>query len=185
MQLIITGKNMEVSEPLKEYVEKKIGKLTRYLPTIDEVHVELSVEKVKSNLQRQVVQVTMRSNGTILRAEERSADMLAAVDSVRDKLQRQMERFKERPVRKRKRARAEAAASPAVEPPAPLEEEVFPRIVRTKRFSVTSMTEEEAIEQMELLGHDFFIFYNPTTASMNVVYRRRDGNYGVLQPELT
>jgi putative sigma-54 modulation protein len=181
MQLIITGKNMEVSEPLKEYVEKKIGKLTRYLPTIDEVHVELSVEKTKSNLQRQVVQVTMRSNGTILRAEERSADMLAAVDSVRDKLQRQMERFKERPVRMRKRARVEAAE----EPVAMTEEEPSPRIVRTKRFSVTPMSDEEAIEQMELLGHDFFIFYNPTTASMNVVYRRKDGNYGMLQPELT
>ncbi len=185
MQLIITGKNMEVSEPLKEYVEKKIGKLTRYLPTIDEVHVELSVEKVKSNLQRQVVQVTMRSNGTILRAEERSADMLAAVDSVRDKLQRQMERFKERPVRKRKRARAEAAAVQPLESPVATDEDLAPRIVRTKRFGVTSMTEDEAIEQMELLGHDFFIFYNPTTASMNVVYRRRDGNYGLLQPELT
>lgn len=179
MQLIITGKNMEVSEPLKDYVEKKIGKLTRYLPTIDEVHVELSVEKTKSNLQRQVVQVTMRSNGTILRAEERSADMLAAVDSVRDKLQRQMERFKERPVRRRKRARVEAA-----EPLAETEEEPSPRIVRTKRFAVTPMAEEEAIEQMELLGHDFFIFYNPATASMNVVYRRRDGNYGLLQPDL-
>jgi putative sigma-54 modulation protein len=180
MQLIITGKNMEVSEPLKQYVEKKLGKLTHYLPTIDEVHVELSVEKVKSNLQRQVVQVTMRSNGTILRAEERSADMLAAVDSVRDKLQRQMERFKRRPVRMRKRARAVAA-----EEPAPPEEEPSSRIVRSKRFSVTPMDAEEAIEQMELLGHDFFIFYNPTTASMNVVYRRKDGNYGVLQPELT
>jgi len=179
MQLIITGKNMEVSEPLREYVEKKIGKLTRYVPTIDEVHVELSVEKVKSNLQRQVVQVTMRSNGTILRAEERSADMLAAVDAVRDKLQRQLERFKERPVRMRKRARAAAAE----ESTAPAEEP-SPRVVRTKRFSVTPMTEEEAIEQMELLGHDFFIFYNPTSASMNVVYRRKDGNYGVLQPEL-
>jgi putative sigma-54 modulation protein len=179
MQLIITGKNMEVSEPLKKYVEAKLGKLARYLPTIDEVHVELSVEKVKSNLQRQVVQVTMRSNGTILRAEERSADMLAAVDSVRDKLQRQMERYRERPLRLRKRARAAVAEVPA----AP-EEEPSPRIVRTKRFSVTPMADEEAIEQMELLGHDFFIFYNPTTASMNVVYRRKDGNYGLLQPEL-
>jgi len=179
MQLIITGKNMEVSEPLKDYVEKKLGKLTRYLPTIDEVHVELSVEKVKSNLQRQVVQVTMRSNGTILRAEERGADMLAAVDAVRDKLQRQLERFKKRPVRLRKRARAAV-----VEAPAAPEEELSPRIVRTKQFGVAPMTEEEAVEQMELLGHDFFIFYNPTTASMNVVYRRKDGNYGLLQPEL-
>jgi len=179
MQLIITGKNMEVSEPLQDYVEKKLSKLTRYVPTIDEVHVELSQEKVKSNLQRQVVQVTMRSNGTILRAEERSADMLAAVDAVRDKLQRQLERFKKRPVRLRKRARAAV-----VEEQAPVEEEVSPQIVRTKRFAVAPMNEEEAIEQMELLGHDFFIFYNATTASMNVVYRRKDGNYGLLQPEL-
>jgi putative sigma-54 modulation protein len=179
MQLIITGKNMEVSEALKNYVEAKLGKLTRYLPTIDEVHVELSVQKVKSNLQRQVVQVTMRSNGTILRAEERSADMLAAIDSVRDKLQRQLERYKRRPVRMRKRARAAAAEVPAVP-----DEEPSPQVVRTKRFSVTPMAPEEAIEQMELLGHDFFVFYNPATASMNVVYRRKDGNYGVLQPEL-
>lgn len=179
MQLIITGKNMEVSEPLKEYVERKISKLTRYLPTIDEVHVELSVQKVKSNQERQVVQVTMRSNSTILRAEERSADMLAAVDSVRDKLQRQIERYKRRPVRIRQRARAAAAEAPAVP-----EEEAPARVVRTKRFSVIPMTEDEAIEQMELLGHDFFIFYNPTTASLNVIYRRKDGNYGLLQPEL-
>ena len=179
MQLIITGKNMEVSEPLKAYVQKKIGKLDRFLPMIGEVHVELSTEKVKSNQDRHVVQVTMNNNGTILRAEERSADILAAVDTVRDKLQRQIERFKERPARKRQRARAMMA-----EPEIPIEEEPTPRIVRTKQFSVTPMLDEEAIEQMELLGHDFFVFYNPTTASMNVLYRRKDGNYGLLQPVL-
>ncbi|HQJ50702.1 MAG TPA: ribosome-associated translation inhibitor RaiA, partial [Anaerolineae bacterium] len=168
MQLIITGKNMEVSEPLKDYVQKKIGKLDRFLPMIGEVHVELSSEKVKSNQDRHVVQVTMNNDGTILRAEERSADILAAVDEVRDKLQRQIERFKDRPARRRQRARA---AMP--EPEAPVEEEAAaPRIVRTKQFNVTPMSDEEAIEQMELLGHDFFVFYNPTTASMNVLYRR-------------
>lgn len=179
MQLIITGKNMEVSAPLKDYVQRKIGKLDRFLPMIGEVHVELSTEKVKSNQDRHVVQVTMNNDGTILRAEERSSDILAAVDTVRDKLQRQIERFKDRPARKRQRARA---AMP--EPEAPVEEETGPRIVRTKQFSVAPMSEEEAIEQMELLGHDFFVFYNPTTASMNVLYRRRDGNYGLLQPVL-
>ena len=182
MQLIITGKNMEVSESLKGYVQKKIGKLDRYLPSIGEVHVELSTETVKSNQDRHVVQITMNSNGTTLRAEERSADILAAIDAVRDKLQRQMERYKERPVRKRQRARAVAVAAELE--PAPPEEEEGPRIVRTKHFSLTPMNDEEAIEQMELLGHDFFVFYNPSTASMNVLYRRRDGNYGVLQPEL-
>jgi len=178
MQLMIKGKNMEVSEPLKKYVQKKIGKLDRYLPTIDEVRVELSVEKAKSNQDRQVVQVTMRSNSTILRAEERSADMFAAIDAVRDKLQRQITRYKEKPVRMRERARAVAESA------ALLAQEMPPRIVRIKRFSVTPMNEEEAIEQMELLGHDFFVFFNPSTQSMNVIYRRKDGNYGLLQPEL-
>jgi putative sigma-54 modulation protein len=179
MQLIITGKNMEVSEPLKDYVQRKIGKLDRFLPMIGEVHVELSTEKAKSNQDRHVVQITMNNDGTILRAEERSSDILAAVDAVRDKLQRQIERFKERPARKRQRARAVMP-----EPEAPAEDEPTPRIVRTKQFSVTPMSDEEAIEQMELLGHDFFVFYNPTTASMNVLYRRKDGNYGLLQPVL-
>jgi len=121
----------------------------------------------------------MRSNGTILRAEERSADMLAAIDTVRDKLQRQIERFKRRPARVRERARAAAATT--VEPAV---EEATPSIVRTKRFLVTPMSEEEAIEQMELLGHDFFVFFNASADSLNVLYRRRDGNYGLLQPEL-
>ncbi len=179
MQLIITGKNMEVSEPLKQYVQRKIGKLDRFLPQIGDVHVEVSTETTKSSQDRHVVQVTVNSNGTILRAEERSADILAAVDAVRDKLQRQIERYKERPARKRQRARAMVP-----EPEVPAEEEPGPRIVRTKQFSVTPMGEEEAIEQMELLGHDFFVFYNPASASMNVLYRRKDGNYGLLQPEL-
>jgi putative sigma-54 modulation protein len=180
MQLMITGKNMEVSESLREYVEKKLGKLDRYLPVNGEAHVELSVEKVKSDQDRQVVQVTVRSNGTILRAEERNADMLAAIDAVRDKLQRQMVRYKEKSARLRGWTLAAATAEATAQA-----EELTSRIVRTKVFSVAPMDAEEAIEQMELLGHDFFIFYNPSTASMNVVYRRQDGDYGLLQPELT
>ncbi len=181
MQPIITGKNMEVSEPLKKYVQKKLGKLDRYLPDIAETRVELSVEKAKSNQDRQVVQVTVRSNSTILRAEERSADMLAAVDAVQSKLKRQIMRYKGRVARIREKAQAAASAEPYVPV---VEEELVPRIVRTKVFSVTPMSADEATEQMELLGHDFFVFYNPDTASMNVVYRRKDGNYGLLQPEL-
>ncbi len=179
MQLTIKAKNLEVSESLKNYVDEKIGKLDRYLPNIDEARVELIVASTKSSQDRQVVQVTMRSNGTILRAEEHSADMFAAIDAVQDKLERKLKRFKERRVRKLERA--QAVASQTVPP---VEEESTPQIVRVKRFSVTPMTEEEAIEQMELLGHDFFIFYNPAAEAMNVVYRRHDGNYGLLQPEL-
>ena len=180
MQLIIKGKNLDVSEPLRDYVEKKIGRLERYLPTIHEARVELSVQKAKSSQDRHVVQITMRSNGTILRAEESNADMLAAIDAVKDKLQRQIKRFKERPIRKLQRAQA-AIAQPEV----PSEEPMPPQIVRVKRFPVAPMSEEEAIDQMELLGHDFFVFFNPNASALNVLYRRRDGNYGLLQPELT
>jgi putative sigma-54 modulation protein len=177
MQLIIKGKNMEITDSLREYVQRKLSKLGRHLPTIDEIRVELSTESVKSK-DRQVVQVTMRSNSTVLRAEERSADILAAIDAVRDKLQRQIKRYKEKPIRMRERAQA---AAQRVEPGF---EEVAPRIVRTKRFVLRPMSEEEAIEQMELVGHDFFVFYNSTADAINVLYRRRDGNYGLLQPEL-
>jgi putative sigma-54 modulation protein len=177
MQLIIKGKNIEITDSLRDYVNEKLGRLDRYLPSIDEVRVELSVESVKSSKGRQVVQVTMRSNSTILRAEERSGDMFAAIDAVRDKLQRQIRRFKEKPVRVRERAQAARKAEMA---PA----ELPPRIVRTKRFTVRPMSADEAIEQMELLGHDFFLFYNSDDDQMNVLYRRRDGNYGLLQPEL-
>jgi putative sigma-54 modulation protein len=178
MRLNIKGKNLEVSQPLKEYVTDKIGRLDRYLPSLDEIRVELSVQKARSSQDRHVVQVTMRSNSTILRAEERNADIFAAIDTVRDKLQRQIKRFKEKRVRMRERARAATAETP------PELEEALPRIVRTKRFAVSPMHEEEAVEQMELLGHDFFVFFNVGTSSMNVVYRRKDGGYGLLQPEL-
>ena len=113
MKLIIKAKNMTVSEPVREYVEKKIGRLERFLPSVDMVRVELSVQQVRSSNDRLVVQVTMYSGNTILRAEERNADIFAAIDAVRDKLQRQMKRYKERPIRMRQRARA--AAPEAVE----------------------------------------------------------------------
>jgi putative sigma-54 modulation protein len=177
MQLIMKGKNIEITDPLRDYVDRKLGGLDRYLPSIDEVRVELSVENVKSSKDRQVVQVTMRSNSTILRAEERSADMFAAIDAVRDKLRRQIRRFKEKPARVRERAQAAAREAEMADEPLP------PHIVRTKRFSARPMSADEAIEQMELLGHDFFVFYNSEDDRLNVLYRRRDGNYGLLQPE--
>jgi len=178
MQLIIKGKNLQITDQLRDYVTKKLGKLDHYLPSIAEVRVELSMEDAKSSKDRQVVQVTMRSNSTILRAEERSGDIFAAIDAVRDKLQRQIKRYKEKAVRVRERAQAAARQAEMAT------EEMPPRIVRTKRFSTMPMNAEEAIEQMELLGHDFFVFYNSEDDQINVLYRRRDGNYGLLQPEL-
>jgi putative sigma-54 modulation protein len=177
MQLIIQGKNIEVTDRLREYVEKKVGKLDRYLPTITEARVELSVEDAKSAKDRQVAQLTVRSKGTLLRAEERTADMFASIDAIVDKMYRQIVRYKGK---RYGRGRGPGEIPPVEE----FEEEASPRIVRTKRFQVAPMDEEEAIEQMELLGHDFFVFFNINTNEVNVIYRRKDGDYGLIEPEL-
>ena len=182
MELIIKGKNVEVTERLRDYVEKKIGKLDRYLPSISEAWVELSTEGTKAAQDRQVCQITVRSNGTILRAEDRSDDIFSSIDTVLDKMYRQIARYKGK---RKNRWRS----APTVPEPLPIEveeEEVEgpSAIVRVKRFPMTPMHAEEAVEQMELLGHDFFVFYNAEEGRVNVLYRRKDGNYGLLQPEL-
>ena len=176
MNVIVSGKNLEVSEGLKEYVEKKIGRLERYLPALTDARVEFALEKTKSIDQREVVQVTLRTNGTILRGEERASDFGSAVDIVMEKLEKQIERYKGKHYRGR--AQAERAA-----PEEQATEEQIPRIVRTKRFRTRPMTEEEAIEQMELLGHSFFVFIHRERGTINVLYRRKDGDYGLIEPE--
>ncbi len=180
MQLIIQGKNIDVTDRLEEYIEKKVGKLDRYLPTISEARVELAVEDTKSAKDRQVAQLTVRSKGTFLRAEERTADMFSSIDVVTDKMYRQIVRYKG----KRYGRGRGPGEMPPVEDFAFEEEEESSRIVRTKRFQLAPMDAEEAIEQMELLGHDFFLFFNVYNNAINVVYRRKDGNYGLLEPEL-
>lgn len=192
MQLVIKSRNLEVNDRLREYVEKKIGKVTKFLPDVQEIRVDLAEEKSRKAAEREIVQVTMRSNGTLLRAEERNNDIYAAIDAVSDKLNGQISRFKGKRRRKMERAQAAAAEaleteyiSAAMEPVAEDDDVVFEgRIVRTKRFSMLPMNEEEAIDQMELLGHDFFVFYNDDNDSINILYRRSDGNFGLLQPEL-
>ena len=183
IQPTIKVRNLELSDFLRDYVEKKTRKFDRHLPGITECRVELSVANAKNAKQRQTAQITIRSkNGTTLRAEERSADMLASIDAAVDKMNRQIERFKGKRYRGRGRAPAPRPEIPPEETPE--EEEEGPNIVRVKRFEVAAMSAEEAIEQMELLGHDFFVFYDPDAENIGVVYRRQDGNYGLLQPEL-
>jgi putative sigma-54 modulation protein len=187
MQLILKGKNVEITDWLRQYVEKKMNKLDRYLPEINEARVELSVQKTRSSQDRQVAQLTVRSNGTILRAEERTDDMFAAIDAVVDKMHRQIARYKGK---RKDRWQGQGPSRAEAELPSPdtetLEEpeEQTGRVVRVKRFVVSPMDEEEAIVQMELLGHDFFVFFNPNSGKMSVLYRRKDGNYGLLEPEL-
>jgi len=182
MELIVKGKNVEVTDRLREYVEQKIGKLDRYLPSISEAWVELSSEETKAAQDRQVCQVTVRSNGTILRAEERSDDMFSAIDTVLDKMYRQIARYKGK--RKNRWRGAGSMMEPLPIAMGEESEEEARSIVRVKRFPMTPMNPEEAVEQMELLGHDFFVFFNGEEGRINVLYRRKGGNYGLLQPEL-
>jgi ribosome hibernation promoting factor len=181
MQVIVQGRNLQVTDRLREYVEDKTNKLDRYLPTITEARMELSTEKTRSAEDRHVAQLTVRIKGVLLRSEERSADMFTSVDMVMDKIKRQIDRY-----RKKRRGRLRSPQVDSLEDEDVEEEELSSdaRIVRTKRFRVRPMGPGEAVEQMELLGHSFFLFYNLDEGQLNVVYRRRDGDYGLLQPEM-
>jgi len=183
MNLLIRGKKMELDKPVQTYLSRKISGLNRILPSIIETKVEIYREKAKSPRNRYIVQITVNSNGTLIRAEEKEADLYAAVDAAVDVIRRQARRHKDRFYLKRRRSdRHKREVQPSVEA---IEEGKIPdKVVRTKRFSVKVMTMGEATEQMELLGHDFFIFLNASTNEINVLYRRKDGNYGLIEPEL-
>jgi putative sigma-54 modulation protein len=186
VQIILKRKNVEITDDLRQYIEKRASKLDRYLPDLSEVRVDLSVQKTRSSQDRQVAQMTVRSNGTLLRAEERAEEISVAIDAVIEKIYRQIARYKGKRV---DRWQGQGPGRYEIPPLSnetleEIAEEQERRIVRVKRFFVSPMTEDEAIEQMELLGHDFFVFYNPNHGLMNVLYRRRDGNYGLLEPEV-
>ena len=184
MELVIKAKNMEVEKGAREYIRSKLNKLERHLPDITEVKVELVQEMTKSAENRFVAQVTINSHGTLLRAEERASTIYAAIDIVVDVLNRQCERFKDKLYRSRRRISPFRRELAAEEVPEERVEESESKIVKVKRFPVKPMTPEEAAEQMELLSHDFFIFFNPEINRFSVLYRRGDGNYGLIEPEL-
>lgn len=182
MELQITGKNIEISPTVRGYIERKLGKLDRHLPRILESKVELAEEKTKSPQQRFVVQVTVNSKGTLLRGEERAEDLFVAVDKVVAVMKRQVEHFKGKRYDK---GRGTSFARGVSHQPVAVAAEPLPgRVTRVKQFPVSPMTVEEAIDQMELLGHDFFLFFNIEVKELNLVYRRNDGNYGLIQPQL-
>jgi len=190
MQILLKGKNFVISDRVRDYVEKKVSKFDRYLPDINETRVEITQEKTKSSKDRNSVQVTLRTNGTILRAEERSEGIYACIDAVVDKMHRQIVRYKGKQVNRRMGNHATIRhedEAPVLDQETLniIAEESERKIVRTKRFLVVPMSPDEAVEQMELLGHSFFVFYNPDVGRINVVYRRQDNNYGLLDPDLT
>jgi putative sigma-54 modulation protein len=182
----VQARNLSMGQRLEEYVTKKSEKLDRYLPSIEETRVELSfVKSARSATDRYVAQITVRGKGFILRTEERADDIRAAFDTSLDKMQRQIERYKG----KHYHGRGDGRSAAEVVPPEPLpieeEEELEPIIARRKKFTLLPMNEAEALEQMKLLGHDnFFIFYNAEANKINVLYRRRDGSYGLIEPEI-
>ncbi len=177
----INVKNTELTDRLKDYIEKKVPRLERLLPEIDTLKFNLSYAKsARNRVDREVVEITITGRGFILRTEESGADMLTAVDKAVDKMQRQIERFKG----KRARGRGDGTPASEVVVAEVVDETEQPsKIVRRKTFTLVPMDEEEAIEQMALLGHeDFFIFHNANTNTINVLYKRKDGDYGLIEP---
>ena len=175
MKFIVSGKNIEITDALRNRVEKKIGRLEKFFSPGTETQVTLSVEKT-----RQIVEVTIPFNGIVLRAEESNGDMYTSLDKLVDVLERQIRRNKTR-LAKKLHEDAFENENFIVDEYIP-EEDDF-NIVRSKRFAVKPMDIEEAILQMNLLGHQFFVFSNAKTREVNVVYRRKDGNYGLIEPE--
>ena len=182
MELQIFSKNMEIPPDIRSYVQKKIGKLTRYLPHITEAKVEIHEQNTKSPQHRYTAQVTLNSKGVILRAEEKREKVSAVIDAVAEVLERQIERYKGK---QQDKGRGLSLAR-QTEEEVVMEKEPgdLPRVVRLKRFTVKPMSVLEASEQMELLGHSFFLFINSDNDRLCLLYRRNDGNYGLIEPEL-
>ena len=178
MELQLISKNVQLAPEVRHYIERKLGKLGHHLPNITESKVEVSEEKTKSPQQRFVVQVTIESSGTMLRGENKGENLLEAIDKVVATMDRQIEHYKGKLYDKRRGssfARSEFSEKAETTPPS---------VVKVKRFAVKPMSVAEAIDQMELLGHDFFLFFNTDNEGLNLLYRRKDGNYGLIEPEL-
>ena len=166
MRFIITGRNIDVTEGLKSAVEEKLGKLDRFFAPETEVNVTLSVEK-----ERQKIEVTIPVKGNIIRSEQVSSDMYVSIDLVEEVIERQLKKYKNKIVSKQQNAAA-------------FDDEDDVKIIRTKRFGIKPMDPEEACVQMELLGHNFYVFFNSETEEVNVVYKRKGNTYGLIEPEL-
>ena len=174
MKFIISGKNIDVTDGLRSAVNEKIGKLERYFTDSTEIHVTLSTEK-----ERQKIEVTIPMKGNIIRAEQESNDMSVSIDLVEEIIERQLRRYKTKLIEKQQTAVSLNKAF--IEEENEDDEEI--RIIRTKRFAVKPMDSEEACVQMELLGHSFFVFRNAETDEVNVVYKRKNHTYGLIEPE--
>lgn len=177
MHISISGKGIEVSEYLRELIDKKVGKLERYFPKDTEVQVTMAVER-----NRHIVEVTIPYENVIIRGEEVTGDMYASIDNVLDKLEKQIIKHRTK-LEKNLKTGAFKHDAPLFGGTYDEFDEEESRIVRVKRFALKPMTEEEAILQLSLLDHSFYVFLNADTNDINVLYKRRDGNYGLIEPE--
>lgn len=191
MDLLIRGKNMEVTDSLRDYAQQKLSRITKYLDGIIDAQVAFNVIKNKSVSNNQIVEVTLHLPGGVLRGEEAKDNMYAAIDLVTDKLERQLRRFKGKHHTNFERTKTSSGVLEELELVEPValvtieefeEESETRQIVRNKQFPVKPMLPEEAARQMEMLGHDFFVFRNEATNEVNVIYHRRDGHYGLIDP---
>ncbi len=181
MQLQVKGRNLEVSDAIRSYAEQKLAKLERQLED-PRVELELALERNPSIAANQIAEATIWTRGPVLRAREASADMHASIDQLVEKLERQVTRYRTQG-RSRRRKEARANGPILAASPSGADDDEAPAIAKTKHFAVTPLTPEEAVLQLELIGHDFFVFRNAESSQVNVVYRRRDGQYGLIEPQ--
>ncbi|HBF39293.1 MAG TPA: ribosome-associated translation inhibitor RaiA [Firmicutes bacterium] len=175
MVVTVNGKNIEVTDALREYAEKKVSKIAKFFEKSPRgAQVTLSTERSKH-----IVEITIQVDGLLLRGEEKTNDMYASIDGAMENIERQVRKYKTKINRKfREENKVVATLSPS-----PQEEDSEPQIKRTKRFAMKPMSAEEAVMQMDLLDHDFYVFTNGETDQVNVVYKRKDGHYGLIEPE--
>lgn len=185
MEILVKGRNISVTEALERYAHEKVERISRFFDderSASRAEVELIHERNKSIPDPEVVETTLFINGSVLKARESSGDMYASIDRMCDKLERQVKRYRGKQVDRwhgQKGQRGQLEPEPFIVEEA---EEVEAKIVRTKQFQMKPMGAEEAVLQMELLDHDFFVFTSADSGDINVVYRRRDGNYGLIEP---
>lgn len=176
MNFIISGKNIDITPSLREAVEQKLKKLERYFTPETDIIVTLSIQK-----ERQIIEVTIPVKGNIIRSEQASTDMYVSIDLVEEVIERQLRRYKTKLIDKHQGG---ANFRPEfMEEEAEVSEDGAVQIVRTKRFGIKPMFPEDACIQMELLGHSFYVFSNAETDEVNVVYKRKNGTYGLIEPE--
>ncbi len=191
MDIKIYTKNIELNGESESYIRKKLNRLDRHVRSISDAKLEISRTSARSQANRVVAQITLNTGGHTLRGQEDGVNLFAAIDAVADVIDRQIRRYKGKVYRSAQGKKAGKADAARVDTSDAIEEEyeeaVLPElgaVVRTKRFPMKPMTIEDAVIQMELLSHSFFMFHNIDTDQHNVVYRRQDGDYGVIEPEM-